>query len=44
MCIGYACPEARAGGPIALVRDGDITRCCTDQQRGRKQPLASTFM
>jgi dihydroxy-acid dehydratase len=24
MCIGYACPEARAGGPIALVRDGDI--------------------
>jgi dihydroxy-acid dehydratase len=24
MCIGYACPEARAGGPIALVHDGDI--------------------
>ena len=24
MCIGYACPEARAGGPIALVRDRDI--------------------
>jgi dihydroxy-acid dehydratase len=24
MCIGYACPEAAAGGPIARVRDGDI--------------------
>ncbi|MBN9429773.1 MAG: dihydroxy-acid dehydratase [Burkholderiales bacterium] len=23
MCIGYACPEAQAGGAIALVRDGD---------------------
>jgi len=23
MCIGYACPEAAAGGPLALVRDGD---------------------
>lgn len=23
MCIGYASPEAAAGGPIALVRDGD---------------------
>jgi len=24
MCIGYACPEAAAGGPIARVRDGDM--------------------
>jgi len=24
MCIGYACPEAAAGGPIARVRDGDL--------------------
>jgi len=23
MCIGYACPEAASGGPIALVADGD---------------------
>ena len=23
MCIGYACPEAADGGPIALVKDGD---------------------
>jgi len=23
-CIGYVCPEASVGGPIALVRDGDI--------------------
>jgi dihydroxy-acid dehydratase len=26
MCIGYACPEAAEGGPIALVRDGDPIR------------------
>lgn len=26
MCIGYAGPEAAAGGPIALVRDGDAIR------------------
>ncbi len=24
MCIGYATPEAAVGGPIGLVRDGDI--------------------
>jgi dihydroxy-acid dehydratase len=24
LSIGYACPEAAAGGPIALVRDGDV--------------------
>ena len=24
MCIGYACPEAAEGGPIALVKTGDI--------------------
>ena len=26
MCIGYVSPEAGAGGPIALVRDGDRIR------------------
>jgi len=26
MCIGYASPEAAAGGPLALVRDGDVIR------------------
>jgi len=26
MCIGYACPEAASGGPIALVREGDRIR------------------
>lgn len=26
MCIGYAGPEAAAGGPIAHVRDGDVIR------------------
>ena len=24
LCIGYASPEAAAGGPIGLVRDGDV--------------------
>jgi dihydroxy-acid dehydratase len=24
MCVGYVTPEAEAGGPIALLRDGDI--------------------
>ncbi len=24
MCIGYVCPEAAVGGPLALVRDGEI--------------------
>jgi len=24
LCIGYAGPEAAAGGPIGLIRDGDI--------------------
>ncbi len=24
MCIGYASPEAAAGGPLALIRNGDI--------------------
>jgi len=23
-CIGHICPEAAVGGPIALVRDGDL--------------------
>lgn len=26
MCIGYASPEAAVGGPIRLVRDGDLIR------------------
>jgi dihydroxy-acid dehydratase len=26
MCIGYACPEAVTGGPIGLLRDGDVVR------------------
>jgi dihydroxy-acid dehydratase len=32
MMIGYACPEAAAGGPLALVRDGDRIRI--DAARG----------
>lgn len=26
MCIGYACPEAAVGGPLALVQNGDRIR------------------
>jgi dihydroxy-acid dehydratase len=33
MCIGYVCPEAMAGGPIALIEDGDII--CIDAERRR---------
>jgi dihydroxy-acid dehydratase len=30
MCIGYACPESAEGGPLALVRDGDVIRIDCD--------------
>jgi dihydroxy-acid dehydratase len=30
MCIGYACPDAADGGPLALVRDGDTIRIDAD--------------
>ena len=33
MCIGYACPEAAAGGPIALVENGDRIRIDADAGR-----------
>lgn len=33
MCIGYACPEAAAGGPIALLQDGDIVRIDAQARR-----------
>jgi dihydroxy-acid dehydratase len=31
MCIGYVGPEAAAGGPIALLRDGDIVAIDAEQ-------------
>ena len=33
MCIGYACPEAAEGGPIALVQDGDPILIDCEQRR-----------
>jgi dihydroxy-acid dehydratase len=33
MCIGYACPEAAEGGPIALLRDGDLIRIDCEARR-----------
>ncbi len=32
-CIGYVSPEAAAGGPIALVEDGDIIRIDIPQRK-----------
>ena len=51
MCIGYACPEAAEGGPIALVRDGDRIRidcearrstCCWTRRDGEAQSRVDT--
>lgn len=33
MCIGYLSPEAAAGGPLALVKDGDTIRIDTKEAR-----------
>ncbi len=33
MCIGYLSPEAQAGGPIALVREGDRIRIDANARR-----------
>jgi dihydroxyacid dehydratase/phosphogluconate dehydratase len=33
MCVGYACPEAADGGPIAPLRDAD--RIAIDAQAWR---------
>ena len=33
LCIGHVAPEAAAGGPIALVRDGDVVEI--DIEEGR---------
>jgi len=33
MCIGYVSPEAMAGGPIALIRDGERVRIDTTARR-----------
>ena len=33
MCVGYVSPEAAAGGPIALLRDGDRVRIDTVARR-----------
>ena len=32
-CVGYVSPEAAAGGPIALVEDGDIIRIDIPQRK-----------
>jgi dihydroxy-acid dehydratase len=37
MCIGYVAPEAAAGGPLALVRNGDIIRI---DARARRMDVA----
>lgn len=37
MCVGHIAPEAAAGGPIALLRDGDLVRL--DAPNGRLDVL-----
>ena len=32
-CVLHVCPESHAGGPLALVRDGDPIRLDTDARR-----------
>jgi dihydroxy-acid dehydratase len=32
-CILHVCPESRAGGPLGLVRNGDLIRLDTDNRR-----------
>jgi dihydroxy-acid dehydratase len=39
MMVGYACPEAAAGGPIALVKNGDRIR--VDARAGVLELLVS---
>ncbi len=38
-CIGHVCPEAAAGGPLAVVQDGDLIHI--DIPRGRLDLLVS---
>jgi dihydroxy-acid dehydratase len=37
ICVGYVSPEAMAGGPIALIEDGDIV--CIDVEQRRMDVL-----
>jgi dihydroxy-acid dehydratase len=32
-CVLHVCPESRVGGPLSLVRDGDLIRLDTDERR-----------
>ncbi|GAB4320164.1 MAG: dihydroxy-acid dehydratase [Promethearchaeota archaeon] len=32
-CVGHVCPEAYSGGPIALVRDGDVVKIDVENKR-----------
>jgi dihydroxy-acid dehydratase len=40
LCIGHVAPEAALGGPLALVRDGDVIEI--DVEQGRIEVLVST--
>jgi dihydroxy-acid dehydratase len=33
MCVGYVAPEAAVGGPLALLRDGDLVRIDAHERR-----------
>ena len=40
-CVGHVGPEAAVGGPIALLRDGDIIELDADQRHARRRALAT---
>ena len=40
-CIGHVGPEAAVGGPIALLRDGDIIDDRRRQRHARRQAVAT---
>jgi dihydroxy-acid dehydratase len=43
MCIGYASPEAAVGGPLALVKDGDLIRVDAKTSRIQLKVSAAEF-
>jgi dihydroxy-acid dehydratase len=42
--IGHICPEAQAGGPIALVRDGDTISIDAENKTINVRPLHVVFV
>ena len=43
-CVGHVAPEAQVGGPIALVRDGDVISINADDQTIELQGVSEEDM